>query len=95
MVVLWIISLLLSLVKMCGILKMMELVYRFVWMLKRHMRTTDHLTQRYGRGSWALITGGSDGIGLEMAKELARKQFNIVIIARNEEKLKKAENVLT
>ncbi len=36
------------------------------------------------------ITGGSSGIGLELAKQLASKGANIVLIARNEEKLKKA-----
>jgi short-subunit dehydrogenase len=32
----------------------------------------------------ALITGASSGIGLEMAKELARRKINLVLIARNE-----------
>jgi 17beta-estradiol 17-dehydrogenase / very-long-chain 3-oxoacyl-CoA reductase len=54
------------------------------------MRTTDHLTERYGRGSWAIVTGGSDGIGLEMGKELARKHFNVILIARNPAKLQTA-----
>lgn len=33
---------------------------------------------------WALITGGSDGIGFAIAKDLANNGFNICIIARNE-----------
>lgn len=48
------------------------------------------LQKKYGKGSWALITGGSEGIGLAVAKELARKGINIVIVARNQEKLEKA-----
>jgi short-subunit dehydrogenase len=36
-----------------------------------------------------VITGGSDGIGLAMAKELATEQlFNICIVGRNESKMK-------
>lgn len=83
-------SSIISFVKICGYLKLIELIYRLFWMLRRTIRTTDHLTERYGKGSWVLITGGSDGIALEMAKELARKQFNLVLVARNADKLKAA-----
>ncbi|SPP82258.1 inactive hydroxysteroid dehydrogenase-like protein 1 [Drosophila guanche] len=38
-------------------------------------------------GEWAAITGSSDGIGKEYAKELARQGINVVLIARNQEKL--------
>ena len=34
------------------------------------------------------MTGGSDGIGLAMAKNLAEQGFNIMIVARNEIKMK-------
>ncbi|KAH8397361.1 hypothetical protein KR215_009186, partial [Drosophila sulfurigaster] len=44
------------------------------------------LKERFG--SWAAITGSSDGIGKEYAKELARHGINVVLIARNEDKLK-------
>ena len=35
-------------------------------------------------GTWAVVTGGSDGIGLAMCKKLCNEGFNICIIARNE-----------
>lgn len=37
--------------------------------------------------SWAVVTGGSDGIGLAMCKKLAGEGFNICIISRNEAKI--------
>jgi short-subunit dehydrogenase len=33
-------------------------------------------------GPWALITGGSEGVGLEWARALARRGLNLVIVAR-------------
>ena len=42
---------------------------------------------KYGKGSWALITGGTDGIGLGFAQVLARSGFNLVLISRSQDKL--------
>jgi short-subunit dehydrogenase len=38
--------------------------------------------------NWALITGGSAGIGYELAKLFAADRFNLVLVARNEARLK-------
>ncbi|KAH8391144.1 hypothetical protein KR215_007810 [Drosophila sulfurigaster] len=46
-------------------------------------------------GSWAAVTGSSDGIGKEYAKELARHGINVVLIARNEAKLKAVANEIS
>ena len=35
-----------------------------------------------------LITGGSKGLGLNAGRQLAEKGANVVIVARNEEKLR-------
>lgn len=60
----------------------------------RHFYGTHVSTERYGADSWAVVTGGSDGIGLACAKNLAAKGFNIVLIARSLEKLNKcAEDI--
>jgi len=52
------------------------------------------ISSRYGKGSWVVITGANEGIGKSYAFELARQGFNIVLVGRNEEKLKKAEQEL-
>jgi uncharacterized protein len=38
-------------------------------------------------GSWALITGASEGIGCEFAKQLASMKFNVLLVARRETEL--------
>ena len=43
----------------------------------------------------ALITGASSGIGRDIAKELARRGYDIVIVARTEDKLNELKNEIT
>ena len=47
----------------------------------------DHLTRYGGKGTWALVTGATDGIGLEFCKQLAKDGFNICLVSRTESKL--------
>jgi len=56
-------------------------------------RTLDKaFSQRYG--PWALIAGGSDGIGLGFAEELAGRGVNLILLARRPEGLEQARNSL-
>lgn len=41
-----------------------------------------------------LITGASSGIGRDLAREFAKKSYNLVLVARNEEKLNSLKNEL-
>jgi short-subunit dehydrogenase len=45
------------------------------------------LPNLYGNGEWALITGASEGIGAEYAKQLAAQGFKIALVSRTESKL--------
>ena len=38
--------------------------------------------------NYSLVTGASSGIGLEICKYLASKKHNLILTARNEQKLK-------
>ena len=40
---------------------------------------------------FALITGASGGIGLDIARELAKRKNDLLLVARSEEKLSKAK----
>ncbi|KAH7936079.1 inactive hydroxysteroid dehydrogenase-like protein 1 [Rhipicephalus sanguineus] len=44
-----------------------------------------HDLTRYGQ--WAVVTGGTDGIGKQYARQLAKRGLNIILISRNLEKL--------
>jgi len=57
------------------------------------MRQKD-LKERYGKKSWVVVTGGSDGIGWEIVKKFAALEFNIIIIARNMSKLEEKKEKL-
>lgn len=51
------------------------------------------LGARYGKG-WAVITGGTAGIGFEIAKILVKEGVNVVIVARDQQRLKEAADAL-
>lgn len=51
------------------------------------MKTT-HFKEKYGQ--YALVAGGSDGLGYAFAEAIARRGLNLVLIARQEDRLKAA-----
>lgn len=55
------------------------------WVYVNFLRAPKNL-KKYG--SWALVTGPTDGIGKSFAFELARKGLNLVLVGRSPEKLK-------
>eukprot|EP00357_Protocruzia_adherens_P033656 CAMPEP_0115020028 /NCGR_PEP_ID=MMETSP0216-20121206/29841_1 /TAXON_ID=223996 /ORGANISM="Protocruzia adherens, Strain Boccale" /LENGTH=317 /DNA_ID=CAMNT_0002391703 /DNA_START=123 /DNA_END=1076 /DNA_ORIENTATION=- len=56
---------------------------------KLYLESEVDLKERYGDNSWALVTGSTDGIGKALSLALASKGFNIVLVSRNEQKLRK------
>lgn len=61
--------------------------YKLIQVLSRNFLGTPVNTKRYGKDSWAVVTGCTDGIGKALALELAKRGFNIVLIGRNKNKL--------
>lgn len=42
-------------------------------------------------GEWVVISGATDGIGLEYAKEFARRGHSLILLGRSESKLSQAK----
>ena len=55
-------------------------------LLKYFVWPRANLANRYGRGSWALISGASNGLGKAYCFELAREGFNIILMGRDKAK---------
>lgn len=59
-----------------------------IFLYKNLIRKPYNLVERYGKNTWAIVTGATDGIGKKFCEELAKIGFNIILISRNIDKLK-------
>jgi 17beta-estradiol 17-dehydrogenase / very-long-chain 3-oxoacyl-CoA reductase len=69
----------------------MPLLTRLQFQLNRQLPVvllTARQLRKYGKpGTWAVVTGASDGLGKEYATQLAAKGFNLVLVSRTQAKL--------
>ena len=73
-----------------GSYQLIKFLYGVAWNLTKEILPSSSMQKRYAKeDSWAIVTGGTDGIGLGFCEVLAEKGWNVFIISRNEEKIKK------
>lgn len=72
----------------------LHLKYIFGFIYRKHIRPRKNFIERYGKNTWVLVTGASDGIGKAFCEEFARIGFNVCLLARNMEKLKNVEEIV-
>ncbi|XP_058794464.1 hydroxysteroid dehydrogenase-like protein 1 [Phymastichus coffea] len=65
---------------------------RFLW---QYLFNTKPINLKQQFGNWAVVTGSTDGIGKEYAKELAKRDINIILISRSIEKLRTTKNEIS
>lgn len=64
---------------------------RYLWMIHRTYFGVECTTERYGKDSWAIVTGGAGGLGKSAVLQLAEKGFNIIIISNEQDKMDQVE----
>lgn len=70
-------------------------IIQFLYFLyKCLLRKRKDLVARYGKDSYVLITGATEGIGRSFATSFARLGFNLILVSRNQSKLEKARSEL-
>lgn len=82
-----------QLVYIVGLLSLLSIVQKCVLFIQRHLheQKTQNLLEKYGKDSWVVVTGASDGLGAEYCRQFARMGFNIALVSRTESKLKNVE----
>ncbi|KAI3720379.1 hypothetical protein L6452_21295 [Arctium lappa] len=69
-----------------GFLSLSKLIFTLLkWVFTTFLRPPKTLTNY---GSWAIVTGATDGIGKAFAFQLAQKGLNLILVSRNLTKLK-------
>ncbi|KAL2903490.1 Very-long-chain 3-oxoacyl-CoA reductase 1 [Bienertia sinuspersici] len=73
-----------------GFIKISTQIFKLVkWFWSMFLRPPKKLTNY---GSWALVTGSTDGIGKSLSFDLASKGLNLILIGRNINKLETTSN---
>ncbi|KAK4640774.1 hypothetical protein QC761_606580 [Podospora bellae-mahoneyi] len=71
-----------------GALYVLKGALSFVRLLLNSFILSGPNLRKYGKkGTWAVVTGASDGLGKEFASQLASKGFNLVLVSRTQSKL--------
>lgn len=76
----------------CLVITLMKVgrwVWQYAWLTRGPQGP--RLADRYGRASWVLITGASDGLGRAFAQEFAQHGFNLLLVSRTQEKLSRSK----
>ncbi|KAL2878519.1 hypothetical protein SGCOL_006229 [Colletotrichum sp. CLE4] len=83
--------------KAIGLIWILYTAYKFYDVIAIWILPSVSLKKYQKKGSyesWALVTGGSAGIGLGCAQELALQGFNIVLLSNNEDDLEDARALI-
>ncbi|KAI1436671.1 hypothetical protein GGR50DRAFT_202172 [Xylaria sp. CBS 124048] len=77
-----------------GALWVASKLWGFLNLLLSMFVLSTNLRKYGGKGTWAVVTGASDGLGKEFAAQLAAKGFNLLLVSRTFSKLETLQNEL-
>ena len=77
-----------------GICWLLNAFRRFYYIYVMHSTGSGDILQRYGKESWAFVTGATSGLGRELSVELAKFKFNVIIHGRNKKLLDEVEELV-
>ncbi|CAI2373335.1 unnamed protein product [Moneuplotes crassus] len=64
-----------------GVIRILSNLCYAIGLLREFLcRTKQNLAEKYGKGTYALITGAAHGIGLEYARQIAKEGFNLALL---------------
>jgi 17beta-estradiol 17-dehydrogenase / very-long-chain 3-oxoacyl-CoA reductase len=79
----------------CGWYVLLKIIYFFLNLAYETFFIKElPLLNRYGKGSWVIITGATDGIGWSFAQQFAARGFNIILVSRSLAKLQERQKEL-
>ncbi len=71
-------------------LPLLKLLFFTIWNIIKELIPINNILKKYqskDKESWAVVTGGTGGIGLGFCEELTKMGFNVCIVSRNEKKI--------
>jgi 17beta-estradiol 17-dehydrogenase / very-long-chain 3-oxoacyl-CoA reductase len=78
-----------------GFVGLIYFLAKLVYSIYRNVFFYDQIVDFTSCGKWAIVTGGSDGIGLAYANELAQRGLNLVLISNAQRDLERAALTLS
>lgn len=76
-----------------GFVGLVYFLAKLVWSIYSNFFFHDQIDLK-SMGTWAVISGGSDGIGLAYATELAKRGINLILLSNKKDELDRVSSNL-
>jgi len=77
-----------------GLIIFFYIAFKFLWIYRLGYALGFGASWKKHDDDWAIVTGSTDGIGLEYARQMAKLKYNLLLISRNLEKLESVKKQL-
>ena len=77
-----------------GLIVIIKYIFKLLDFIRKHVFSSKYNLKEIQGDGYAIITGGSSGIGLSFAKELLKNNFKVCLFSSNKERLENAKKQL-